>query len=165
MRILTRVIIPAAFVLLSMGALSQTMTSTEKPDQKAAVWPPAQLLERAQHLRQLAAKSDGSASETVDNYPHHYTMLAFRSHSGGGEMHENFTDLFYILEGHGALITGGKVADAKTTAPGEVRGSAVMGGARQEFKAGDVVHIPAGVPHQMLVPEGETVTYFVVKIG
>ena len=165
MRILTRIIIPAALVLLSMGALPQTMTSTEKPDRKAAVWSPQQLLARAQHLRQLAGKGDGSASETVDNYPRHYTMLAFRSRSGGGELHENFTDLFYILEGHGALVTGGKVADAKTTAPGEVRGSAVKDGSRQEFKTGDVVHIPAGVPHQMLVPDGETVTYFVIKIG
>ena len=165
MRLLTRIIIPAAFVLLSMEALPQAMTSTEKPDHKTAIWPPEVLLERAQHLRQLAAKGDGSASETVDNFPHHYTMLAFRSRSGGGEMHENFADLFYILEGHGALITGGEVADAKTTAPGEVRGSAVKGGSRQEFKAGDVVHIPAGVPHQMLVPDGRTVTYFVVKIG
>ena len=165
MRILTRVIIPAAFALLSMGALPQAMTSTEKPDQKTAVWPPTQLLERAKHLRQLAAQGDGSASEKLDDYPHHYTMLAFRSRSGGGELHENFTDLFYILEGHGALVTGGEVADAKTIAPGEVRGSAMKGGSQQEFKAGDVVHIPAGVPHQMLVPDGETVTYFVVKIG
>jgi mannose-6-phosphate isomerase-like protein (cupin superfamily) len=157
--------IPAAFVLLTMGAFAQTMTTTEKQDRKAAVWPPAQLLEQAQHLRALAAKGDGSASETVDTYPHHYTMLAFRSHSGGGELHENFTDMFVILEGNGALITGGEVADAKTTAPGEVRGSAVKGGSRQEFKAGDVVHIPAGVPHQMIVPAGGTVTYFVVKIG
>jgi mannose-6-phosphate isomerase-like protein (cupin superfamily) len=165
MRTLTQIMIPAAFVLFSMGVLPQTMTSTEKTNHNAAVWSPAQLLERAQHLRQLAAKGDGSASETVDNFPHHYTMLAFRSRSGGGELHENFTDMFVILEGRGALITGGEVADAKTTAPSEVRGSAVKGGSRQEFKAGDVVHIPAGVPHQMLVPDGETVTYFVVKIG
>jgi hypothetical protein len=26
------------------------------------------------------------------------------------------------------------------------------------------VHIPAGTPHQMLVPDGSTVTYFVVKV-
>jgi mannose-6-phosphate isomerase-like protein (cupin superfamily) len=161
MKKVTRILLPAAFMLLSMGASPQVMTS----NQTSELWTPAKLLEQAQHLRQLAAKGDGSASEKLEDYPHHYTMLAFRSRSGGAELHENFTDLFYILEGHGTLVTGGEVADAKTTAPGEIRGSSVKGGASREFKTGDVVHIPAGVPHQMLLGDGETVTYFVVKIG
>ena len=145
-----------AFLLVSMGVNSQTM----KPDH----WTPAQLLERAKHLQQLAASGDGSASETLEKYPHHYTMLAFRNRNGGGEVHQNFADLFYILDGHATLITGGEVVDPKTNAPGETLGTAVNNGSRQELKAGDVVHIPAGMPHQMLVAEGDTVTYFVVKV-
>jgi mannose-6-phosphate isomerase-like protein (cupin superfamily) len=145
-----------AFLLVSMGVNSQTM----KPDH----WTPAQLLERAKHLQQLAASGDGSASETLEKYPHHYTMLAFRSRDGGGELHKDYADLFYILEGHATLITGGDVVDAKTTAPGEIRGASVKGGSQQELRAGEVVHIPAGTPHQMLVASGDTVTYFVVKI-
>lgn len=149
-------IIPAAILLLSMGAYPQTM--------KFDHWSPTELLERARHLRQVAAQGDGSASETLEKYPHHYTMLAFRSKSGGGELHQSFADLFYMLDGHASLVTGGEIVDRKTTGPGEDRGSAVKGGNRQELKPGDVVHIPAGMPHQMLVADGETVTYFVVKI-
>jgi len=148
--------LPAAALLLSLGVPAQTM--------KFDHLTPSQLLERARHLRQQAAQGDGSASETLDKYPHHYTMLAFRSRDGGGELHENYADLFYILDGHATVVTGGELADRKSTAPGEIRGSAVNGGSREEVKAGDVVHIPAGMPHQMLVPEGSTVTYFVVKI-
>lgn len=139
-----------------MGAYTQAMKSDH--------WSPVELLERAKHLKELAAKGDGSASETLEKYPHHYTMLAFRSHNGGGELHENFADLFYILDGHATVVTGGEMVDAKTTGPGEIRGTGVKGGNRQELKAGDVVHIPAGTPHQMLVADGESVTYFVVKI-
>ena len=40
----------------------------------------------------------------------------------------------------------------------------MKGGARQDVRPGDVVHIPAGTPHQMLLKDGETVTYFVVKV-
>ena len=148
--------IPAAFLLLSLGASAQAM--------KTDAWSPAQLLERSQHLRELAAQGDGSASETLEKYPHHYTMLAFRNRNGGGELHQNYADLFYILDGHVTLMTGGEVVDQKTTAPGEIRGTSVRGGMPQELKAGDVVHIPAGTPHQMLVPDGSTVTYFVVKV-
>jgi len=139
----------------ALGAQAQTMQSNH--------WSKAQLLERAKHLQELAAKGDGSGSETLEKYPHHYTMLAFRQKSGGGELHQNFADMFVILEGHATVVTGGSVADQKTVSPGEIRGKSVEGGARQEVKAGDVVHIPAGMPHQTLVADGETVTYFVVK--
>jgi mannose-6-phosphate isomerase-like protein (cupin superfamily) len=151
-----RKIIPATFLLFGIGVQSQTMSTDH--------WSRDKLLERAQHLRQLAARDGGSASETLDKYPHHYTMLAFRSQDGGSELHQNFADMFTILDGHVTLVTGGEIVDPKTTAPGEIRGASVKGGVRQELKPGDVVHIPAGTPHQMLVADGETVTYFVVKI-
>lgn len=141
---------------VAMGAQAQTMESDH--------WTKAQLLERAKHLQELAAKGDGSASETLEKYPHHYTMLAFREKSGGGELHQNFADVFVILDGHAAVVTGGKIVDEKSTGPGEIRGKSVDGGTRQEVRPGDVVHIPAGLAHQTLVADGETVTYFVIKV-
>jgi mannose-6-phosphate isomerase-like protein (cupin superfamily) len=140
---------------IAKGAFPQAMKSDH--------WSPADLLERAKHLQQLAAEK-GSASETLEKYPHHYTMLAFRNRSGNAEVHQNFADVFYILDGHASVITGGEVVEPRTTAPGETLGASVKGGTQQELKAGDVVHIPAGMPHQMMVPEGGTVTYFVVKV-
>ena len=154
-KLASRVLI-AALVIFAMEVYGQTMKSDH--------WSTEELLERAKHLQELAAKSDGSASETLEKYPHHYTMLAFRQHSGGGELHQNFADIFFILDGHASLLTGGGIVDEKTTGPGEIRGKSVEGGSRQELKAGDVVHIPAGMPHQMLLAEGESVTYFVVKV-
>jgi mannose-6-phosphate isomerase-like protein (cupin superfamily) len=127
-------------------------------------WSPAILLERAAYLRNLARHGDGEASETLKEYAQHSTMLAFRSRSGGGEAHQNFADIFYVLDGHATLISGGELADPQTTAPGEMRGTSVQGGSSQELRRGDVVHIPACVPHQMLVAESESVTYLVVKI-
>jgi mannose-6-phosphate isomerase-like protein (cupin superfamily) len=122
------------------------------------------MLERAQHLRQLAAQGDGSAFEILTKYPNHYTMLSFRSRSGGAEVHQNLADVFYIVDGQATVVMGGDVVDPKTTAPNEVRGASVKGGTPQVVKTGDIVHIPAGMPHQMLVAEGQTITYFVVKV-
>ena len=150
-------------VLGAMGLLSLALSAYPQA-MPSDHWTREKLLNRAQNLRQVAAQGDGSASETLEKYPHHYTMLAFRGRNGGGEIHQNFADMFTILDGHATLITGGEVINTKTTAPGEIRGSSVRGGARQELKGGDVVHIPAGTPHQMLVAEGKSVTYFVVKI-
>ncbi len=122
------------------------------------------LLERAAYLRKLAKHGDGSAGEVLKEYPQHAIHLPVRSRNGGAELHENFADLFFVLEGRAALVTGGTVADAKIIAPGEVRGSSVEGGIHQELRAGDVAHVPAGLPHQMLVSGDKFVTCLVVKI-
>jgi len=92
-------------------------------------------------------------------------MLSFRNRDGQAEVHENFADLFYVLEGRATLVTGGKVTGAKTVAPGEMRGDAIEGGSRQELRPGDLAHVPAGLPHQMLVASDKTVTCFVLKIA
>lgn len=151
----TAILLASGLLMGTFGANAQTMKSDH--------WSRAELLERATHLQQMAAADDGSASETLEKYPHHYTMLAFRRSSGGGELHQHFADIFYILDGHATVVTGGQLVDQKTTAPGEIRGKSVEGGTRQELRAGDVVHIPAGMPHQMLLTEGDSVTYFVIK--
>ncbi len=122
------------------------------------------VLERAAYLRKLAAAGDGSASEVLKEYPQHAIHLLFRSRDGMAEQHENFADLFFVLQGRAALVTGGTIAEARTTAPGEVRGTAVMGGHRQELRAGDMAHVPAGLPHQMVVGSDASVVCIVLKI-
>jgi mannose-6-phosphate isomerase-like protein (cupin superfamily) len=127
-------------------------------------WSPAILLERAAYLKKLAKFGDGSARETLREYPQHLAMLSFRSRDGDAEVHQNFADLFFVLAGTATLVTGGTVIRARTVGPGEMRGDSIEGGSRQELKAGDVAHVPAGLPHQMLVAGEKTVTCFVVKV-
>jgi mannose-6-phosphate isomerase-like protein (cupin superfamily) len=127
-------------------------------------WSPAVLLERAAYLRKMAKFGDGSASETLKEYPQHCAMLSFRSRNGEAEAHQRFADLFVVISGTATLVTGGVVSGAQTVAPGETRGTSIEGGARQALRAGDVAHVPAGTPHQFLVSTDNTVTCFVVKI-
>jgi mannose-6-phosphate isomerase-like protein (cupin superfamily) len=127
-------------------------------------WSTALLKERADYLGKLAKHGNGSASETLKEFPQHCAMLSYRSRDGEAEVHENFADVFYVLEGRATLVTGGTVACSKRIGPGETRGSSVEGGARQPLRPGDVVHVPAGVPHQMLVGSETPITCLVLKI-
>ena len=127
-------------------------------------WSQAVLLERAAYLRKMAKHGDGSASETLKEYPQHCAMLSFRSRDGEAEVHERFADLFCVLAGKATLVTGGVVNGARTVAPGETRGTSIEGGARQTLRAGDFVHVPAGTPHQMLVKGEDTITCLVMKV-
>jgi len=100
----------------------------------------------------------------LKEYAQHFTMLSFRSRDGEAEVHNAHADLFYVLDGRATLVTGGTVIGARTVGPGETRGERVEGGARQDLRAGDLAHVPAGVPHQMLVPGDKTFTSFVMKV-
>jgi mannose-6-phosphate isomerase-like protein (cupin superfamily) len=150
---------PDANVLAARSQDQQKVTASHSDHWSAAI-----LLERAVYLRKLAKHGSGAESETLKEYPRHCAMLLVRSRDGGAEVHENFADVFYVLDGCASLITGGTVAGANSIGPGEIRGSSVEGGRRQELRVGDVAHVAAGTPHQMLVTGDKTVTCLVLKI-
>jgi mannose-6-phosphate isomerase-like protein (cupin superfamily) len=137
---------------------------TARPAGLSDHWTPPILQERAAYLREMARHGDGSAGETLKQYPRHSSQLSVRIRSGVAELHENFADIFYVLEGQAALLTGGAIATPQRVAPGELRGDAVEGGTRLELRAGDVAHVPAGVPHQMLLDSDKSVTCLVFKV-
>jgi mannose-6-phosphate isomerase-like protein (cupin superfamily) len=114
--------------------------------------------------QQLAAKKTAFAGKDLERYGNHYTMLAYRSNTGSSEIHEHEADVFVIEEGDAAIILGGKMVGGHTEKPGELRGKSIEGGERRPLKTGDIIHIPAGVPHQILVTPGKPITYFVVKV-
>ncbi len=124
----------------------------------------SQLLEKASELNATAQGPDGAASSKLNEYPNHFTMIALRHKNGGAEVHENYADVFFVIQGSARLLSGGTVQDTKAVSPGEIRGKSVIGGTETTLNQGDVVHIPATVPHQLLLPDGATFIYFVIKV-
>jgi unsaturated rhamnogalacturonyl hydrolase len=100
----------------------------------------------------------------LDKDGHNYWALAGRRDKPGqSELHEKDLDIFYVLQGSATFITGGKMVDGKTTAPGEVRGTAIEGGETHTLSKDDVVIIPPGVPHWFKDVQG-LFLYYVVKV-
>jgi mannose-6-phosphate isomerase-like protein (cupin superfamily) len=117
-------------------------------------------------LAQLAApaKATGSSGSTLASYGNLALKLSVRTTSGGGEIHKHFDDLMIVQQGSATLITGGTVIDSKTDSEGETRGSGIKGGKSQSIAVGDIVIVPAGVPHQLLIPPGTTYSAMVAKV-
>ena len=87
---------------------------------------------------------------------------ASRCPSPNGNLYD--ADFFFVIQGSAKLLTGGTVQDGKTVSPGEIRGKSVLNGVETTLNPGDIVHIPATVPHQLLLPEGQSFLYFVIKV-
>ena len=127
------------------------------------VWPGADL---KGYAKKLAPKMNEKklALEQLGSFGNHSALIAHRQADGESELHESQADVFFVQDGAATLVLGGEVVGGKTTAPGEIRGTSISGGQKHALVAGDVVHIPARTPHQLLVAAGQQFTYFVVKI-
>lgn len=85
---------------------------------------------------------------------------------------DKVTEVWRVLDGAGTLVTGGSLVDEKPMAdddpdlpllgPGE-RGTPIAGGESRRISKGDVLIIPAGVPHGFSAIEG-SITLLVVRI-
>ena len=114
--------------------------------------------------QKLAQKRKPFAAQDVARYGNHYTMLARREATGSAEVHEHEADIFVVEGGEAMIVTGGKVVNGHREKPGEIRGSSIEGGERHRLATGDIIHIPAGTPHQLLIEKGKPFTYFVIKV-
>jgi uncharacterized protein YjlB len=92
-------------------------------------------------------------------------MIGRRDTSGIHERHEAFTDIFVVQRGRARLLYGGTVEGERAESPGEWRGGTIRGGTETEIKPGDIVVIPAGIPHHLLLQPGEHFYYFVFKVA
>lgn len=142
---------------LIWGIVAMAITTSTALAQAGGVdhYSAVKLKQMAQKLEQQDSfRTTGSAFETLDTYPGSFTMLSVRNKTGSSELHEHYADIFFVVDGEATLTSGGAVVDPKTTAPGEIRGSAVSGGVEQKLGEGDVVHIPPNTPHQILISKG-----------
>ena len=127
------------------------------------MWSAAEL---KQHDRALSTKvgADHSARETLADYKDHRFRMLYRDADGFPEQHDKIVDVVIVQSGEGTLLRGGTMTGKKASSgAGEYVGTGIDGGERHPLGAGDIVHIPAGIPHSFLVPKGKHITYVLVK--
>lgn len=86
-----------------------------------------------------------------------------RERPGEVEFHTYETDIMYVLDGTATVVTGGEMVERRQVGPGEYRAPSVRGGTAHHLARGDVLAIPAGVPHWFKAVPGPFL-YYVVKV-
>ena len=67
----------------------------------------------------------------------------------GAASHADRAELFFVIDGSGTMLTGGTITDGKPSGV-NTQGTTITGGTRLEFKKGDFIMVPSGVPHQFV---------------
>ena len=128
-----------------------------------ALWTSSGIDLREDKLKQNVA-ADHSSRETLADYGDHRFRLLYRDADGRPEEHDKIVDVVMVHSGEGALRLGGTMSGKRGSATtGEYLGTELTGGEVHPLVAGDIVHIPAGIPHSFLVPAGKHITYVLLK--
>ena len=150
-----------AIRLAALVLIVAPVFAADHPDFR--LWKADELAKRNAALARKVG-ADHSSRETLADFGDHRVRFLYRDADGFPEQHDNIVDLVLVQSGEGVLQLGGTVVDKKATgSPGEYVGSRLDGGSRHALGAGDVMHIPAAVPHAFLVPKGKHLTYVLVK--
>jgi hypothetical protein len=133
-----------------------------------ALWKQAELKNREQTLTKNV-RPDHSARETLADYKSHRFRMLYRDADGYPEQHDNEIDVVIVQSGEGALLLGGRIINREmnpeaNNGVGEWKGTRIEGGERRPLGPGDIVHIPATIPHSFLVNKGKHITYVLLKI-
>jgi mannose-6-phosphate isomerase-like protein (cupin superfamily) len=147
--------IPAMKILMLLAALPLLAAD---PDGFAA-WKSADIQSRAKAVKLDEHKA---GVDRVANWGNHGLLVVRREGDGEAEVHETQVDVITVVSGEGTLVVGGTAVDPHPTTAGEIRGKSINGGTSHKMSPGDVFHIPAKVPHQMLVPRSLVIE--VVKV-
>ena len=154
----------AASVFLALGVLLPAIASAQAP---AAPAPPApapaagsagtfkSAQELAEVLREATATTGGMTTSAVANTDQYRVNIVHRARPAGAIAHVGNTELHYIIEGSGTIVTGGTIAKA----PGR---NTIENGETRKVARGDVIIIPANSPHWYSAVDG-AITYLEVR--
>jgi mannose-6-phosphate isomerase-like protein (cupin superfamily) len=125
------------------------------------MWTSSELQTRANALK-LNEYQQGV--DRMENWGNHAVILERLEGATPAEAHEIMADLFVVTSGETMLTVGGIIVDPVNTTVGEPRGKSINGGVTKKLAAGDIVHIPAKMPHRLSVEAGKVCTYLVLKV-
>jgi quercetin dioxygenase-like cupin family protein len=153
--------LPAGHFLTPASAMELIRPASVENAERPAV-PAAEAVKLFSSSEVRAAFEKGAPLVAHDG--RNYSVTAGRRDKPGqAELHEKDMDVIYVVQGSATFVTGGKMIEGKTTAPGEVRGTAIDGGDSHTLSKDDVILVPPGVPHWFKDVQG-VFFYFVVKV-
>jgi quercetin dioxygenase-like cupin family protein len=118
--------------------------------------PAPQLFMSAADVTALVAKAKSDRKPDQANFVQPIVRLApFTANleyrvagvNAAASVHFKDAELFYVVEGTGTLVTGGKLKDERPTNADNLTGSGIDGGTRRRLAKGDYVMVPENTPH------------------
>jgi mannose-6-phosphate isomerase-like protein (cupin superfamily) len=92
-------------------------------------------------------------------------QLEYRPGTSPAAVHEKDAELMVVLEGTGNIVTGGKLVEEKRNNANNLGGSSITGGNSQAVAKGDMLIVPANVPHQVIPTGGAPIVLMTLHVA
>jgi mannose-6-phosphate isomerase-like protein (cupin superfamily) len=115
------------------------------------------------HIADSLARTGSTGHTLLSRGPLQYLQIR-RSTNGVPEVHDHRIDVTVVQSGRATLLTGGRMEGGHVESPGEHRGGRIVGGVSRPVGLGDLLIIPAGIPHQYEIARGDSLRYLTVKV-
>ncbi len=84
-------------------------------------------------------------------------VLEYRQASAPPAVHKTQAEIFQVVAGAGQLVTGGRLDGLRAVDAANESGTGISGGSSRRVAAGDMLVVPAGMPHWFPSVEGRLV--------
>jgi len=130
--------------------LAATLTAALMAQQPAA----PKTFASAADVAALIAKAKSDRKQDQANFIQQILTLApynanleYRGAVGPAAVHEKEAEMFFVIDGSGTLVTGGKLVGETRTNAENLSGTAIEGGTTRNVAKGDYFIVPEGAPH------------------
>jgi mannose-6-phosphate isomerase-like protein (cupin superfamily) len=135
-----------ALTLIGAAAVQQSAAQTPAPAMKTFT--------SAAEVESLIAKAKADRKPGEPNVTEPILLLApynlhleYRAAVGPAAVHLHEAEIFYVLDGSGTIVTGGKLVKETRTDAENLNGTAIEGGASRPVAKGDFIMVPENTPH------------------
>jgi len=148
----------------ALGSVIFSGRATASDPTGALYWSSEDIKNIEKALAPKVDKESGAADNRLMMQKSHNVLFFHRIKDGVPEIHQKLADFMVIQGGEGAVLVGGKISGEKPSGPDEIRGTGLEGGMKYSLHAGDVLYIPANIPHRTLVEAGKHLDVMVIKV-
>jgi hypothetical protein len=126
------------------------------PTNKAVDWPAASIDAGFKEMVEKKLET----SRILEGGVFNFNVRRETAAEEGAGSHGKKSDLYLIRSGEATLTTDGELTNPKPAGgaaggEGDIDGTGILNGKSRVVRTGDVVFIPAGVPHQITAVKGE----------
>ena len=155
MRVLGIIVAPIVMVAgLALPLFAQQPAAQTAP-------PPTKLFTSSSDVTAMIAKAKAERKPDQANFVQPLLTLApysgnleYRAVIGPGAVHEKEAEAFYVIDGGGTMVTGGKLKDEKRTNADNLTGTSIEGGMSRHVSKGDFFIVPENTPHWFSALDG-----------
>jgi len=149
--------ITLALILAATAALAQQPVGDQPAQADKTFKSSADIIALIAKAKSERKEGQAIVAERILHLAPYNANLEYRASVGPAAVHEREAEVFYVIDGAGTMVVGGKLVNEARTNPANLTGTGIEGGTSQSVAKGDFIIVPENTPHWFSAIDGTLV--------